>query len=148
MDAKSEQIHVDKYKYRIYQSLRTDFADKDLPPNLFEKTLPPIKFPAHEGTAFTGSTCGNTFQPGFMTLESDGRLHSCEKGKKCPKLDKNTVWIRPIVTRLFDGTELAEPALEDGGNAVYPQIEFDEHMSVDELMNLEAATNPPWLSSC
>ncbi|KAH6711742.1 hypothetical protein BKA61DRAFT_522678 [Leptodontidium sp. MPI-SDFR-AT-0119] len=127
--ALKSQIHVSKYAYGVYKSLRGETADKKGPPTSFH--IP-------EGAALTGYTCGNGFQPGCLTTDPNVRLHSCEKGIKCPLLDEKTVWIQPIVRRRDDGTEEAEPAVVQAGNDLSgcPQVEFDDNVDIDQLMTL------------
>jgi len=123
------KIHVSKYAYGVYKSLRGETIDKK---------APPTNFHVHEGAALTGYTCGNGFQPGCLTTDPNVRLHSCEKGIKCPLLNDKTVWIQPIVRRREDGTDEAEPAVVQAGNDLSgcPQIEFDEDVDIDQLMTL------------
>ncbi|PVH74494.1 hypothetical protein DL98DRAFT_562786 [Cadophora sp. DSE1049] len=127
--ALKSQIHVSKYAYGVYKSLRGETADKK---------APPTNFHIHEGAALTGYTFGNGFQPGCLTTDPNVRLHSCEKGLKCPLLNQKTVWIQPIVRRRDDGTDEAEPAVVQAGNDLSgcPQIEFDEDVNIDQLMPL------------
>ncbi|CZT46787.1 uncharacterized protein RSE6_07276 [Rhynchosporium secalis] len=132
--ALKSQIHVSKYAFGIYKSLRGEKADKKGPATAFH---------IHEGAALTGYTCGNRFQPGCLTTDPTVRIHSCEKGFKCSMLNKKTVWIQPIVRRRSDGTEEAEPAIVQAGNDLSgcSQIEFDEDVDIDQLMNLFAGAS-------
>ncbi|KAK2627447.1 hypothetical protein QTJ16_003413 [Diplocarpon rosae] len=127
--ALKSQIHVNRYTYRIFQSLRGGIEDK---------RRPPTDLMVHEGPAFAGYVCGNTFQPGCLTTNPNVRLHSCGKGVKCPMLNSKTVWIQPIVRRGDDGTEVPEPAIVQAGNELSgrPQIEFDHDITIDQLMAL------------
>ncbi|KAL2060019.1 hypothetical protein VTL71DRAFT_9841 [Oculimacula yallundae] len=132
--ALKSQIHVSKYAFGIYKSLRGEVADKKGPPTPFH---------IHEGAALTGYTCGNAFKPGCLTTDPTVRIHSCEKGLRCPLLNNNTVWIQPIVRRRSDGTEEAEPAVVQAGNDLSgcSQIEFDDNVDIDQLMNLFAGAS-------
>ncbi|KAG4429322.1 hypothetical protein IFR05_015195 [Cadophora sp. M221] len=132
--ALKSQIHVSKYAYGVYKSLRGETADKKGPPTSFY--IP-------EGASLTGYTCGNGFQPGCLTTDSNVRLHSCEKGIKCPLLNEKTVWIQPIVRRRDDGTDEAEPAVVQAGNDLSgcPQIQFDDDVDIDQLMTLFTDTS-------
>lgn len=95
---------------RLYRSLRATSATK-------ENSSPSGPFLAHEGPVLTGYTCGNSPQDGCLTNDLTVRFHSCIRQIDCPALrnkDK-VVWIRPIVTRLQDGTEIAEVGIGGGG---------------------------------
>ncbi|KAK6582155.1 hypothetical protein PZA11_005852 [Diplocarpon coronariae] len=122
-------IHVNKYTYRIFESLSGGTEDKK---------RPPTGFMIHEGPALAGYNCGNGFQPGCLTTNPNVRLHSCEKGIRCPMLNSKTVWIQPIVRRRDDGTEVPEPLIVQAGNELSgrPQIEFDHDITIDQLMAL------------
>ncbi|KAK0124050.1 hypothetical protein ONS95_009036 [Cadophora gregata] len=132
--ALKSQIHVSKYAYGVYKSLRGETWDKK---GQF------TNFPIHEGAALTGYTCGNGFQSGCLTVNPNVRLHSCEKGIGCPLLNDKTVWIQPIVRRREDGTDEAEPAVVQAGNDLSgcPQIEFDGDVCIDQLMPLFSGAN-------
>ena len=105
-------IHVDTYKYRLYQSLRGDA----------ESTT----FPANEGPALMGYTCGNRWQDGSLTSNTKVRVHSCEKGMHCFTLNENTVWIRPIITRAR-GEDVEELGIGGGGGDLvqHPDLVLD-----------------------
>ncbi|TVY91467.1 Protein artemis [Lachnellula willkommii] len=113
--ALKSQIHVDKYTLRIYKSLRGK-SDNDLPSG---------PFLAHEGPVLTGYTCGNTPQEGCLTNDPTVRIHSCKKGVPCPGIDEKVVWIRPIVTRLKNGTELEEAGIGGGGQDLIEQSQLE-----------------------
>jgi DNA cross-link repair 1C protein len=121
-------IHVDKYKLRLYRSLRGDFVNKN------QSFTGPL---AHEGPALVGYICGNAPQKGCLTSNTEVRLHSCENGMQCEKIDKNTVWIRPIIARTKDGVELAEIGVGGGGGDLTrgPEMELDEFV-IEQLMEL------------
>jgi hypothetical protein len=116
------KIHVDKYKLRLYESLRGKRSKDD---NL----LPSGPFLAHEGPVLTGYTCGNTPQDGCLTSDPTVRLHSCAKGVPCSTINDNdnVVWIRPIVTRRKNGDEIPEVGVGGGGEDLLqrPQLELD-----------------------
>jgi hypothetical protein len=85
-------------------------------------------FLAHEGPVLTGYTCGNTPQEGCLTLDPTVRIHSCKKDVPCSGLKGKVVWIRPIVARLKDGTEMIEKGVGGGGQDLVEQsqLELDE----------------------
>ncbi|RFU25741.1 hypothetical protein B7463_g10594, partial [Scytalidium lignicola] len=99
------QIHVDKYKLKLYQSLGGGINGGDHS-SLASKT--------HDAPALIGYMCGNTFQAGCLTNDCNVRIHSCEKRTNCPALKENTVWIRPIVTRNHRGEEMKEVGVGGG----------------------------------
>ncbi|KAI9047484.1 hypothetical protein LZ554_008203 [Drepanopeziza brunnea f. sp. 'monogermtubi'] len=135
--ALKSQIHVNKYTYRIFESLRGVKEDKK---------RPPTELMIQEGPTFAGYTCGNSFQPGCLTTDPNVRLHSCEKGMKCPMLGSKTVWITPIVRWKDDAAEVPEPepAVIQSGNDLSgrPQIEFDDNITIDQLMLLFPDADP------
>ncbi|KAG0651652.1 DNA cross-link repair 1C [Hyphodiscus hymeniophilus] len=134
--ALKSQIHVDDYKVRLYASLRGKLHDPQGPNNDAYLSDP---FLAHEGPALTGYKCGNAPQAGCLTSDTNVRLHSCEKGLHCGKLDDKTVWIRPIVTRTRHG-EMAEVGVGGGGGdlAQRIQIELDSEGLIDQFLGLFA----------
>jgi len=73
----------------------------------------------------TGYTCGNTPQEGCLTNDATARIHSCKKGVSCPGIDEKVVWIRPIVTRLKNGTELVEAGIGGGGQDLIEQSQLE-----------------------
>lgn len=70
--------------------------------------------------------------PGCLTQDNTVRLHSCEKGT-CRDIDKNenVVWIRPIIARAKDGSELAEVGIGGGGEDLSRELEVEIDDSVD-----------------
>ncbi|KAH8813293.1 beta-lactamase-like protein [Xylogone sp. PMI_703] len=96
----NSKIHVDKYKMRLYQSLRKEGSSLGLP---------------QDAPVLAGYTCGNNFQPGCLTDNCNVRIHSCEKELNCSALkNKSIVWIRPIVTRSPEGEEVEEIGIGGG----------------------------------
>ena len=65
------------------------------------------------------------------------RIHSCEKGLRCGKVDQNTVYIRPIIARNGAGQELGEVGVGGGGGDLgrRPELELDDPYFVDELLS-------------
>jgi hypothetical protein len=119
---------VDRYKLRIYQSLRGESAKQD---------KNSAAFLAHEGPVLAGYICGNTPQYGCLTDDQTVRLHSCEKGMHCPTISEKTVWIKPIITRTKYG-EMAEVGVGGGGGdlAQRPELELDSDFVIDQLLSL------------
>lgn len=108
-----EQIHVDKYKMRLYRALRAP----DNTPN--GSALAP------EAAVLAGFTCGNTPQLGCLTTDNTVRIHSCGKGMNCPAINDDIVWIQPIVTRTQSGAEIAEMGVGGGGGDLSQRPEID-----------------------
>ncbi|TVY75938.1 Protein artemis [Lachnellula suecica] len=128
------KIHVDKYKLRLYQSLRGSTDKKD-------NTLPSGPFISHEGPVLTGYTCGNTPQEGCLTDDPTVRIHSCTKGVPCPAINEDIVWIRPIVTRAMNGDEVAEIGVGGGGQdlAQESELELDNESIAHILSEIDAS---------
>lgn len=125
------QIHVNRYTYRIFESLGGGQENK-------KKSARDLM--VQEGPTFAGFICGNTFQDGCLTTNPHVRLHSCEKRIKCPMLNSQTVWITPIVRWKDDGAEVPEPepAIIQSGNDLSGrlQFEFEDDITIDQLMAL------------
>ena len=69
-----------------------------------------------DGAALGGFTCGNREQPGCLTVDGSVRLHSCERGTLCQRLESSpVVWITPIITRGLGGQEVVEMGAGGGG---------------------------------
>ena len=68
-----------------------------------------------DGAALGGFTCGNREQPGCLTVDGSVRLHSCERGTLCQRLESSpVVWITPIITRGAGGQEVMESGAGGG----------------------------------
>jgi hypothetical protein len=81
---------------------------------------------APEGPALIGFMCGNTHHPGCLTRDEGVRIHSCEKGTYCRTVKESpVVWIRPIITRLPDGQDVAEVGVGGGGDDLEREAELD-----------------------
>jgi hypothetical protein len=101
----------------MFRSLVTNDSGKKFDPQLHL---------AEEAPALVGFMCGNTYHPGCLTLDEKVRLHSCEKGSYCQTVQKSpVVWIRPIITRLPNGQDVAEVGVGGGGDDLEREAELD-----------------------
>lgn len=121
---------------RLYASLRGKSHDpKD---STSDKHLSG-PFLAHEGPALAGYKCGNAPQLGCLTNDPNAkvRIHSCEKGLHCAKLDDKTVWIRPIIARTRQG-DMAEVGVGGGGGDLSRHLDLvlDTNDIIDEFLGL------------
>lgn len=94
---------------------------------------------AREAPTLTGFRVGNTDHPGILTLDPTVRLHSCEKGVRCGHLGgDDTVWIRPIVTRLSSGEEICEMGMNGSGDGLTQplEVELESDAMIQKLMAL------------
>jgi DNA cross-link repair 1C protein len=116
---------VDKYKMRLYQALRGGLQEG-------------AAFLTQEGPGLAGYTCGNTPQAGCLTIENNVRIHSCEKHTQCSAIDDGIVWIKPIVTRLKGGAEIAEIGIGGGAGDLTqrPELELDSDFILQRLSKL------------
>ncbi|TGO71723.1 hypothetical protein BELL_0538g00070 [Botrytis elliptica] len=106
------QIHVDKYKYKLYQSLRQDGSDGQ------------SRFLAPEGPVLVGCIVGNGPKEGCLTTDKSVRIHSCEKGMGCSAYgEDDIVLIRPFIARGPDGVEIAEVGIGGGWGDLVPSYE-------------------------
>jgi hypothetical protein len=124
---KSCQIHVDEYKMLMFRSLVA--------------TNPNDKFASSshlcpEAPGLVGFMCGNTYHAGCLTRDETVRLHSCEKGNYCATVKTSpVVWIRPIITRLPDGQNVAELGVGGGGDDLEREAELD-YLSPEDVKSL------------
>ncbi|KAH6617994.1 beta-lactamase-like protein [Chaetomium sp. MPI-SDFR-AT-0129] len=121
------KIHVDEYKMSIFRSLvTTHFDDKSAPLNHL----------APEAPGLVGFMCGNAHHSGCLTRDESVRLHSCEKGAYCTTIKNSpVVWIRPIITHLPDGHDVAEVGVGGGADDLEREAELD-HLSPDDVTSL------------
>lgn len=111
------RVHVDKYKWRVYASL----VAKD------SKTKFGAQFHmTQEAPALVGFMCGNTQHEGCLTQDENVRLHSCEKGDYCKRVqDGPVVWIQPIIAHLPSGEDILELGIGGGGDDFKREAELD-----------------------
>ena len=136
------EIHVDKYKSRIYQTLALRVDDRatsgkegktgNLTKQAYDTYLAP------EAAALCGHWCGNNYQPGCLTNDQNVRLHSCEAGTDCKALkSSNVVWITPIITHSANGHDVPEMgAGGGGGDLTQHELEVDDQETTEELLQL------------
>jgi hypothetical protein len=94
---------------------------------------------AREAPGLVGFMCGNTYHPGCLTSDEHVRLHSCEKGNYCDTVkNSSVVWIRPIITRLPNGQDVAEIGVGGGGDDLEREAELDYLFPADVELLLEA----------
>lgn len=96
-----------------------------------------------EAPALVGFMCGNTHHAGCLTLDETVRIHSCEKGSYCQTIQNSpVVWIRPIITRLPGGQDVAEAGIGGGGEDLEREAELDYLSPLDVEDFLEAYLYP------
>lgn len=115
---------MDAYKLSIFHSLVVAHSEHKFAPS---SHLTP------EAPALVGFMCGNTYHDGALTLDESVRLHSCEKGNYCATVKNSpVVWIRPIITRLSNGQDIAEIGVGGGGEDLEREAELD-YLSLDDV---------------
>ncbi|POR36254.1 Protein artemis [Tolypocladium paradoxum] len=131
-------IHVDDYKMRIYNSLRSRPSEKQ---SAAEFHI------AAGAAALTGHMCGNTPHPGCLTSNQNVRLHSCEKGEMCVEAKRpDVVRIQPIVARLPGGEKLVEAGVGGGGEDLEREAELAFPFQEDLLVLLELISSSDAIS--
>ena len=98
---------------------------------------------SQEGPPLCGFKCGNRYQSGCLTDDQTVRLHSCERGTSCTKLEaSNIVWITPIIARATDGSDIPELGAGGGsGDLVQThEIDLNDASATLELMKLCSKT--------
>ena len=66
-----------------------------------------------------GFKCGNRYQTGCLTGDSNVRLHSCEKGTTCGGIDPATVvFITPVVARTDSSGSISKIVVNAGGDPI------------------------------
>ncbi|KAK7993059.1 hypothetical protein PG988_001853 [Apiospora saccharicola] len=124
--ALGSKIHVDAYKMGIYKSLVERTSE-----DLFAKQVHLAK----EAPYLVGFSCANNQHDGCLTLDENVRIHSCEKGTACSVIQnkyKSVVWIKPIVSRLPDGQNIAEVGIGGGGGDLEREAEL-QYITADNL---------------
>ncbi|EFZ02339.1 artemis protein [Metarhizium robertsii ARSEF 23] len=132
--ALNSRIHVDDYKLRIFNSLKSRSSDQPFSP----------EFHLAAGAAvLTGHMCGNTQHLGCLTSDTSVRIHSCEKANMCSVAKHpSVVSIRPVVCRLPGGESMMEKGVGGGGTDLSREAEFDCITHEDVYALLESL--PAW----
>ncbi|KAH0489731.1 hypothetical protein TgHK011_010147 [Trichoderma gracile] len=113
--ALNSPIHVDNYKLRIYKSLNASSEARPLSCAYLTPTA----------AALTGFMCGNTPQPGHLTLDQNVRLHSCESGNMCAIAKQpSVVRIQPVIASFPDGGVIQETGIGGGGEDLEREMEL------------------------
>jgi len=125
-DVLGSQIHVDRYQIQLFRGVAEDGINADL------------------AIALVGFALGHDHRNGCLTEDQNARIHSCEPGMPCHRTlskCKNVVWITPIISRLNDGTEVAEIGAGGGIGDLYQKQEVDfGNQSVLEGLRLLCST--------
>ncbi|KAG5924693.1 hypothetical protein E4U61_007368 [Claviceps capensis] len=127
-DADLKKIHVDAYKFKIFQSLNSRSTDT------------PFSADCHltiGAAALNGHMCGNSQHPGCLTLDQDVRIHSCEKANMCSVAKQpKVVSIRPVVFRQPNGHSIMEAGVGGGGKDFAREAELDwiANNDIDEFL--------------
>ncbi|KAK8018994.1 Artemis protein, partial [Apiospora marii] len=122
--ALDSKIHVDAYKMGIYKSLVERTSE-----DLFARQVHLAK----EAPYLVGFSCANNQHDGCLTLDENARIHSCEKGTACSVVQNQpVVWIKPIVSRLPDGQEIAEVGIGGGGGDLEREAEL-QYITADNV---------------
>ncbi|KID77792.1 hypothetical protein MBR_02240, partial [Metarhizium brunneum ARSEF 3297] len=132
--ALNSRIHVDDYKLRIFNSLKSRSSNQPFSP----------EFHLAAGAAvLTGHMCGNTQHLGCLTSDTSVRIHSCEKANMCSVAKHpSVVSIRPVVCRLPGGESMMEKGVGGGGTDLSREAEFDCITHEDVYALLESL--PAW----
>ncbi|AEO64169.1 uncharacterized protein THITE_48711 [Thermothielavioides terrestris NRRL 8126] len=118
------KIHVDEYKMSMFRSLVVTNP---------ENKFAPSSHLAPEAPGLVGFMCGNNYHAGALTTDENVRLHSCEKGNYCNTVKgSQVVWIRPIITRLPNGQDVAEVGVGGGGDDLERDAELD-YLSLEDV---------------
>lgn len=125
--AMKSPIHVDQYKLSLYESLCPK-------PSKSDATTNPA-YLAAEAPALIGHQYGNNYQKGCLTLDPTVRIHSCEKGVRCPAITTKTVFIQPILARGTNGVEMLEMGAGGGRGdlAQTLELEIDSDVFVERV---------------
>ncbi|RDH33113.1 DNA repair protein [Aspergillus welwitschiae] len=117
--ALNSKIHVDRYQMDLYRSLASRSVN--------------------DAPFLCGYELGNRFVPGCLSEDEGSRIHSCEPGVHCPvAASRDTVYIRPIVTRTDDGLEMPEIGAGGGGGDLYQvhELELPDQSALEQLEKL------------
>lgn len=102
--ALGSKVHVDPYQLRLFQDHNGAVQSSDAT------------------AALGGFQLGNDVYHGCLSTDRCVQIHSCEPGLPCHlALSKrtNVVWLTPIISRMQDGTEVAEIGAGGGGEDLY-----------------------------
>ncbi|KAG9240720.1 hypothetical protein BJ878DRAFT_578831 [Calycina marina] len=126
--ALNSQIHVDKYRLQLYQSIRGVSEDTDI-----------ARFLSNDVGVLAGYDCGNSPQAGCLTHDINVRIHSCEKGMHCKNVNEKTVYILPIVARSRHGQDMGEIGIGGSGHDLgpHPELELGDAHVIDQFLGLE-----------
>ncbi|KAL2135047.1 hypothetical protein VTI74DRAFT_9967 [Chaetomium olivicolor] len=125
--ALGSKIHVDEYKMSMFCSVVATNPDSKFAPSFHL---------APEAPGLVGFMCGNTYHVGCLTSDETVRIHSCEKGNYCATVKSSpVVWIRPIITRLADGQDVAEVGVGGGGDDLEREAELD-YLSPEDVQTI------------
>ena len=131
------QIHVDEYKYRIYNAIKLHSNDGNSMAYLH--TTP-------EAPALTGFICGNSPRKGCLTLHENVRLHSCERGNMCTVAQgPDVVRILPVVAHVPGIGDIAEAGVGGGGSDLQREAELEglSQCDIQELVDMYVVSAPP-----
>ncbi|OAQ74242.2 artemis protein [Pochonia chlamydosporia 170] len=132
--ALSSRIHVDDYKLRIFNSLKSRSSDQQFAQ----------EYHLASGAAMlTGHMCGNTQHLGCLTSDTNVRIHSCEKANMCSVAKHpSVVSIRPVVCRLPGGEAIMEAGVGGGGTDFSREAEL--HWITDDDIDVFLHSLPEW----
>ncbi|KAL2007826.1 hypothetical protein VTN00DRAFT_7808 [Thermoascus crustaceus] len=122
--ALNSKIHVDRYQMELYRSLGSGPRDRAR---------------ANEAPFLSGFDLGNKFISGCLTDDETARIHSCEPGVFCSTIASGkAVYITPIVTRTWDGSEVPETGAGGGSGDLYQthELELPDESAVEQLEKL------------
>ncbi|KAJ4293825.1 hypothetical protein N0V88_005338 [Collariella sp. IMI 366227] len=99
--ALGSKIHVDEYKLSMFRALVASSSENKFAPSFHL---------APEAPGLVGFMCGNTYHSGCLTSD---------------ETNSPVVWIRPVITRLPNGEDVAEVGVGGGGDDLEREAELD-----------------------
>jgi DNA cross-link repair 1C protein len=120
------KIHLDTYRWRLYQSLQTSSGDLS----------------TRESPYLCGYKLGNHDRSGCLTRDPSVRIHSCEHGGGCAYMDRGgdgeVVHIVPILTRYENGVDVRELGAGGGKGDMdtAQKIELQDEPAYEALLEL------------